>query len=557
MAVQRRRSEDSRTVDVDSNRNNNNNNNNGIAKASSSSSSSSSSSTTITPVLKMASKSATTASVNSSTTNTLKQASTTTTTTTNATTTINSTSSTSTSRYASIDVLRALSQTQMILVHFVDFWSGGKWQHKYYEYEIMDVVMWLLLSGVSFHITSSSTMNRYGRGENKKVDGGIDGDGDDGIQRVRQQSWRRGIFFILLHLFVTLVVIQDTVHAYMCDTLVLLGISQIVLGYVCTWNNTTIVISTGVSILLLTAAVQYDWFWSQYWIFDGEGEYNHNINLETYDLYDKIELTFDMILCNGIFPIFPYLGYPLIGLGLGRLLYPVQNKYQKQQQSQPKATTKSSSSSSSSSSSNEPVQMAMKYILRIGLFLVTMSASLIIYGKMDPSIVKRTHQWRWLMLDGYGMELGASFEYIWGSLGKDLVWIVLAKRMFDAPSTSGGSNVKSTFVSIASQMSRTSLTMYILHHVVIFMVIRGMEWWEDEDFDEYHGDVFAENPMYSIFIGLTFFASSQYVLSWMEQKKVPMVESLLRWFCKATSFSSSSSLSKITSISTKSKKKTL
>mmetsp|Transcript_18877 Transcript_18877/g.45591 ORF Transcript_18877/g.45591 Transcript_18877/m.45591 type:complete len:540 (+) Transcript_18877:360-1979(+) len=539
MAVKLRRSDDARTVDVDSNRNRNNSN--GTAKASSSSSSSS----TTTPVSKMASKPAT-AAVNSSTTNTRKKASATATTTNNTAKTTTTTTSSST-RYASIDVLRALSQTQMILVHFVDFWSGGKWQHKYYEYEIMDVVMWLLLSGVSFHITSSSTMNRYGRGLKQVVDGGIDG---DGIQRVRQQSWRRGIFFILLHLFVTLVVIQDTVHAYMCDTLVLLGISQIVLGYVCTWNNTTIVISTGVSILLLTAAVQYDWFWSQYWIFDGEGEYNHNINLETYDLYDKIELTFDMILCNGIFPIFPYLGYPLIGLGLGRLLYPVQNKYQKQeQQSQQKATTKSSS--------DESVQMAMKYILRIGLFLVTMSASLIIYGKMDPSIVKRTHQWKWLMLDGYGMELGASFEYIWGSLGKDLVWIVLAKRIFDTATTSDGSNVKSTFVSIASQMSRTSLTMYILHHVVIFMVIRGMEWWEDEDFDEYHGDVFAENPMYSIYIGLTFFVGSQYVLSRMEQKKLPMVESLLRWFCKATSFSSSLSSSKITSTSTESKKKTL
>ena len=162
------------------------------------------------------------------------------------------------------------------------------------------------------------------------------------------------------------------------------------------------------------------------------------------------------------------------------------------------------------------------------------------------------------MLDGYGMELGASFEYIWGSLGKDLIWIVLAKRIFDTAATAKDrSSVKSTFVSVASQMSRTSLTMYILHHAVIFMVIRGLEWWEDEDFDEYHGDVFAENPMYSIYIGLTFFVVSQYVLSWMEQRKIPMVESLLRWFCKATTFSSSLLSSKISSISPNFKKKEL
>jgi hypothetical protein len=83
--------------------------------------------------------------------------------------------------------------------------------------------------------------------------------------------------------------------------------------------------------------------------------------------------------------------------------------------------------------------------------------------------------------------------------------------------------------------------MYLLHHIVIFMVIRGLEWWEGEDFDEYHGDVFAENPMYSIYIGLTFFVVSQYLLCWMDRKKIPMVESLLRWFCKATTFSSSAS----------------
>ena len=266
-----------------------------------------------------------------------------------------------------------------------------------------------------------------------------------------------------------------------------------------------------------------------------------------------------MTSSSGIFPIFPYLGYPLIGLGLGRLLYPVQNKYQKQQQQQSSQRTDATKSSSSSSSHDETVQVAMKYILRVGLFLVAMSASLIVYGKMDPSIVKRSHQWRWLMLDGYGMELGASFEYIWGSLGKDLVWIVLAKRIFDtaAKATNRSSSIKSTFVSIASQMSRTSLTMYLLHHAVIFMVIRGLEWWEDEDFDEYHGDVFAENPMYSIYIGLTFFVVSQYVLSWMEQEKIPMVESLLRWFCKGTTFSSPFLSSKITSISLDSKKKVL
>lgn len=182
------------------------------------------------------------------------------------------------------------------------------------------------------------------------------------------------------------------------------------------------------------------------------------------------------------------------------------------------------------------IQRNMKYLKNVGATLFTLSATLIIVGQYVPNFRRATYESPFLTLDGYRMYPETSFEFTWGTLGKDLLWIVLAAKMLDQDTTTAAkpSDLGGFMVRVASRMSRTSLTMYLLHHAVIFAVIRGREWWEEEEYNNYYSNIFPENPLWSVFCGLTMLVASQFLFAWMERRKIPMIENLVRWFCEPT-----------------------
>lgn len=212
-------------------------------------------------------------------------------------------------RYNSIDIMRAWAIISMILCHGVIYLSNptsGAWVYFFANHVLGDfsAPLFALLMGASFAISNQASLSE----QNHK----------------RLINMKRGIFLIVLGLGFSALV-WGYHHIWIFDILPLLGVSLIVLSLLSQQKSIIILIL----VLLLIALAPYLRQYSDYeqsWggfhqdvlpknhlvsdvIVDPIKEYTPGYNFS-----EKLQGFF----VEGEFPLFPWLAFPLLGLILGR-----------------------------------------------------------------------------------------------------------------------------------------------------------------------------------------------------------------------------------------------
>ncbi len=372
------------------------------------------------------------------------------------------------SRQASIDVLRAVAIGLMVVVHFVENLSG------WYDggsgpFEGVHRVWWLPTGFAAPVFTVLSGMSyRLWLGVQTRR-----GASDEMISK---RTVRRGLFLIGLGFaFNVLVWLPEDVFNW--DILTLIGLGLLVLDVARRMPDWVVVLAA-VLVLAVSPAMRvvadYPAFWQT-------GYFDYDFTLA------------DVLLgwlVVGYFPVFPWLAFPLLGHALGAWLFGVQDA-----QSEPRSRSVAAS----------------------GAAGIATALALIVLWPTLPAAITGEAARGWTMFP-------ASTAYCLGTLGTVTLAAAALHRVIDRGGRQWG-----WLLSWATPLSRHALSMYLLHHVVHVWPL--WVWGVATSGETTALWQVAMPPAASLALAGGFLVAAAWLFRWLDQHRMPSVESLMRWVC--------------------------
>lgn len=290
---------------------------------------------------------------------------------------------------------------------------------------------------------------------------------------------RRGLFLIGVgFLFNIFVWMPEDVFNW--DVLTLIGTGMICLGLARNAPPPLIWMACGL-LFLLGPVVRQMADWESYW---AEGYFDPNLTLP------DVMLGYVAV---GYFPIFPWLLFPLLGYSVGTITF--------------------------GEKSEQANSVALRNTFCCGVTLMLLATAAVTTRYFWADRFPDTWPNSWTMFP-------PSIEYTTGTIG----WVMSAFSacywVFDLklPADRLG-HVRR----LAERFSRRSLTAYLLHHVVhlwplwLFAVSQGLEptyYWRE-----------VTNVYIALLLAGGFLILCYGFFVWLDRKKYPAVENLMRWLC--------------------------
>jgi uncharacterized membrane protein len=288
---------------------------------------------------------------------------------------------------------------------------------------------------------------------------------------------RRGLFLIGLG-FLFNIVIWLPEDVFNWDVLTYIGSSILVLNWVRRGPPAVALILAGMLCLaspILQKQAQYDLYWT--------------------DGYFQVDWTLSDILIGylitGYFPLFPWLALPLVGFACGNFML-----------------------------DSKTLRVAeVRTVAITGVALLAISVLLQLAHPYMPSQLVVKPDDAWTMFP-------PSLAYLAGTIGMVLFWLAILHRWIDH---NPKMNPDRGLLSVASTLSRHSLTIYILHHVVHLWPLWLFAIWQGQEATFYWNKAFS--IYYSVPLALLFVVLCYFFLRWMDRTGKPGVEHWMRWLC--------------------------
>ena len=389
----------------------------------------------------------------------------------------------STRRRPSIDVLRAFAITLMIVVHFVENLSGRYGQGDG-PFAGVQGLLWLptgfaaptftLLSGVSYRLWLEDAIQRGRR--------------DDAIAKA---TIRRGLFLLGVGFaFNVLVWLPEDVFNW--DVLTLIGCGMLALEVVRRMPDSAILF-TAAAIVAVTPALQHLADYAAYWTI---GHYDYDFTAS------------DVLLgwlVTGYFPIFPWLAFPLAGYATAPVLVGSCGP-----------DTSAIDRGLDDATGTERRRHRLPPACGPLVLLVT-AATLFSLWHALPTAVTGGAARAWMMFP-------PTLVYVLGTLGGVMALLHALHRHLDDDASRFA-----RVVAWATPLSRRALSLYLLHHVVHVwpMWIAGLVTTGTAD-----GLWQRALPVsWSLGCAIAFVVAAAVLCRFADARRVPTVESWMRWIC--------------------------
>ena len=382
-------------------------------------------------------------------------------------------------RHLSIDILRTAAIFMMVVVHFVENLSatyespldaGGHPLSLWWLPTGLAAPLFTLLTGISYAIWLSVQARR-----------GIAPD------EVNRRTVRRGLFLFGLgfafNIFVWLP--EDTFN---WDVLTLIGTAILVLSVVRHLPSPVPLLIVGMLAAfapVLRATVDYTAYWQTY-------HFDYDFTLS------------DVVigyLVAGYFPVFPWLLYPLVGFLVGKAFFTNQ---------QPSATP------------------SWLRLMRWGALLGVATAATLLLTFLQTNVVSES--WRppgWTMFP-------ASPIYLLGTLAAGFLLLGTLRALVDTPSPAAADArprlvLPTACSELFQRISRHSLSIYLLHHVVHLWPLWVYGFATDGNPTAHWQELMPSWA--SALLGVLFFAGCGPLFAWLDRHHLPTAESVMRWIC--------------------------
>lgn len=290
---------------------------------------------------------------------------------------------------------------------------------------------------------------------------------------VTRRGVRRGLFLFGVGIaFNVLIWLPEDTFNW--DVLTLIGTGLLVLSLVRHAPSALLLLGAGVAVLF-APALQLTVDASAYWL---NPWYDYD-----WTLWD---ITVGYLVA-GYFPLFPWLALPLVGLVVGRWLY-------------------------------EPGQQERSRGLRLaglGAALVAASATLTWIG--EASLTPEQHA-----LLTYRELYPPTIPYALGAIGSVLALLGLLAASVDREGAPA-----SRWRVLTTRFSRASFTLYLLHHVVHVWPLWVVAVWQGQETTVYWMNAMDQTT--ALLLAALFTAGCIPLLGWMERRRVPSIEQLMRW----------------------------
>jgi uncharacterized membrane protein len=338
-------------------------------------------------------------------------------------------------RYASVDVLRGVAIISMILIHFNENLSPGLENNAIFDFfrflaELLAAPFFTTLAGTSF-VLSYAKQAEQGHSPNQ----------------IRNHVFKRGSFIFGVGLLFA-VVVWGPSQILDWDILPLLGVAAFVMYTV---RNLSARALFGLAFLAFALApalreligFQYAW----------------NPDLDDYIAPKNVREFFLGFFVNGFFPFFPWITYPLLGMGIGKLLV-------KKEKSFPVGST----------------------ALAGTLFLSIGSAMMLIAKSTELTGITGILVTNWTV--GYS-KYPTLPSYIFASAGLFLIIFALCHKTLD---TKPQPSKVAAPLSILSLFSRYSLTIYFSHHCLHLWPLALIGFLHSGESDAFYGKAVSFFP---------------------------------------------------------------
>lgn len=369
-------------------------------------------------------------------------------------------------RYLSIDILRGLAIILMIQIHFVENLSPREEASAW----LYDLSIFLgSFPAPFFTFVSGLSFALWLRRQKEQ------GRRDEAITLV---TVRRGLFLfgigIAFNFFLWLP--EDTFN---WDVLTLIG-SALLLLAVARKLPAPVLALLCVMILLASPPMRVVGDYHAYWVED---------DTYTYD-FTMRDVLFGY-LANGFFPIMPWILFPLMGFLIGDWIF---------------------------RPAKQPVARLWRLAL-LGLLLLGLSGGLFWLGTAPPALVLRHYA------EGFS-EFPASTPFVLAMLGCAFLSLALLHRWVDRMGIEGNG----LLFRMVRRYSAFSLTVYILHHMVILWPLWAYGAWMGHEDVTAYWRLALDTPTALLLSG-GFVVICPMVLIVLEKKRTWSVEAWMRWLC--------------------------
>lgn len=372
-------------------------------------------------------------------------------------------------RYLSIDMLRTAAIIMMVIVHFVENLSAG-YAAVNAEAPADLFRRWWLPTGLAAPLFTLLAGVSYAVWVDLQERRGLS---DDEIAR---RTVRRGLFLFGLGLAFNLFVwLPEDIFNW--DILTLIGSALLLLEVVRRMPESVAALLCGLIFLVapvLRVAADYASYWTNFYF-----DYDFTLS--------DVLLGY---LVVGYFPVFPWLLMPTVGFLAGRRLFV-------------------------SAAGTSPRTVFVGCTL--GLLAIVCGAGLVALNR-GGVLATRLDPGGWTMFP-------PTMAYLLGTIGIGIVALTLLHASVDTVSVA----VNARLQAVCGTISRHSLSIYLLHHVVHVWPL-----WV-------YGLAFAGEPTAfwqtalpvgtAVLLALLFLASCYPLFAWVERRRLPTVESVMRWLC--------------------------
>jgi uncharacterized membrane protein len=375
-------------------------------------------------------------------------------------------------RYQSIEILRTLAITMMVQVHFVENLSGAIG----FIPTGTAAPMFTFLSGVSYQLWLNAQRSK-GQTE----------------QQINRVSIKRGLFLLAAG-FIFNVVMWTPSELFDWDILTFIGSALLCLNWVRHLPRPVIPVICLI-LYILAPILRSQTYYSSYWT-------------ET-DWYVYEFTLHDIVLgylVNGYFPLFPWLIFPLMGYFVATQMFP---------------------------ETGRSIPATKSWCL-VGLLLIGLATAIILLRYLQVITLPTDNS---LRLTGIttvnGFKLWTMFpaspEYVAATLGIAISALALMHRWIDLPQRLTKDHPVTI---VTSTFSGHSLSIYILHHAVHLwpMWIYGL--WQGKEMTFYWKTLLGDATLLAWSLGLAFLVPCYFLFRWIDRRKLPTFESVMRWACE-------------------------